>query len=71
MTKNSPNNHIECSVKVRYRQADQGCKLYLTEDEKITVIFNEPQRSVALGQSAVFYVGEECLGGGIIDEIIK
>ena len=58
-------------VKVRYRQVDQGCKLYLTEDEKITVLFDKPQRSVALGQSAVFYMGEECLGGGIIDEIIK
>tara|TARA_Y100000590_G_scaffold252201_1_gene283175 strand:- start:8 stop:1111 length:1104 start_codon:yes stop_codon:yes gene_type:complete len=71
ITKNNPNDHLECKVKVRYRQADQGCKLYLTEDEKITVLFNEPQRSVALGQSAVFYMGEECLGGGIIDEIIK
>ena len=71
LTKNSLNDHLECMVKVRYRQVDQGCKLYLTEDEKITVLFDKPQRSVALGQSAVFYMGEECLGGGIIDEIIK
>ena len=71
LTKNSSADHLECMVKVRYRQADQGCKLYLNEDERITVLFNEPQRSVASGQSAVFYMGEQCLGGGIIDEIIK
>ena len=30
------------------------------------IIFDEPQRGVAAGQSAVFYLGEEMLGGGII-----
>ena len=30
------------------------------------VIFDEPQRAIAPGQSVVIYDGEECLGGGII-----
>jgi tRNA-specific 2-thiouridylase len=34
--------------------------------QKIKVIFNKPQRAVTPGQSAVFYKGEELLGGGVI-----
>ena len=35
------------------------------------VIFDEPQIAVTPGQSAVFYLGEVCLGGGIIETQIK
>ena len=38
--------------------------------KKYRVIFDEPQKAVTLGQVVVIYDGEECLGGGIIDEII-
>ena len=41
------------------------------DDNTIKVIFDEPQIAVTPGQSAVFYLGEVCLGGGIIEEQIK
>lgn len=58
---------LQCKVKIRYRQEDQDCHLSATSDKKsIMMIFKKPQWAVAPGQSAVFYKGERCLGGGVI-----
>ena len=55
------------TAKVRYRQVDQSCIITHIEDETAHVHFDEPQRAVTAGQSIVFYDGERCLGGGIIE----
>ena len=60
-----------CTVKTRYRQADIPCEIQPLDNNTIKVIFDEPQIAVTPGQSAVFYLGEVCLGGGIIEEQIK
>ncbi|MBE9538479.1 MAG: tRNA 2-thiouridine(34) synthase MnmA, partial [Proteobacteria bacterium] len=57
---------VRLSAKVRYRQADQDCQLTATESG-YTVTFDEPQRAVTPGQSVVFYQGDLCLGGGVIE----
>lgn len=62
-----PNDGIKLTAKTRYRQSDQTCTIYHDED-KVRVVFDEPQRAVTLGQSVVFYDGEVCLGGGVIDD---
>ena len=62
---------LRCTVKTRYRQTDVPCTIEPIDDESIKVIFDEPQIAVTPGQSAVFYLDEVCLGGGIIDQQLK
>ncbi len=57
-------------MKTRYRQSDIACTIIPLSDDRIKVMFDEPQVAVTPGQSAVFYQGEICLGGGIIEERI-
>ncbi|EMB48287.1 tRNA-specific 2-thiouridylase MnmA [Vibrio mimicus] len=61
---------LRCSVKTRYRQSDIACTIIPLSDDRIKVMFDEQQVAVTPGQSAVFYQGEICLGGGIIEERI-
>jgi tRNA-specific 2-thiouridylase len=62
-----PSPIFKCSAKVRYRQADQACKVYVNDNGLLKVHFDEPQRAVTPGQSVVFYQNDVCLGGAVID----
>jgi tRNA-uridine 2-sulfurtransferase len=62
----APAAEFVCSAKIRYRQVDQACRVQLT-DTGCLVEFEQPQRAVTPGQSVVFYDGDSCLGGGIIE----
>lgn len=61
-------SRITC--KIRYRQQDQQCQLTPQADGSLQVLFHEPQRAVTPGQSIVFYDGDVCLGGGIIEQAL-
>jgi tRNA-specific 2-thiouridylase len=58
---------LHCMAKTRYRQPDQGCSVQVDTQGSCVVSFNEPQRAVTPGQSVVFYQGDCCLGGGVIE----
>ncbi|MFH1175677.1 MAG: tRNA 2-thiouridine(34) synthase MnmA [bacterium] len=56
------------SVKIRYLHPDILVKkLEKMGEGRYKVILKKPQRAIIAGQSAVFYQGEELLGGGIIE----
>jgi tRNA-uridine 2-sulfurtransferase len=62
-----PQLPLHCAAKVRYRQQDQSCTLSHSTEQGYRVDFETPQRAITPGQSVVFYQGERCLGGGVIE----
>ncbi|EHR42009.1 tRNA 2-thiouridine(34) synthase MnmA [Alishewanella jeotgali] len=66
-----PQQVCRLTVKTRYRQHDIPCTVTPRSDGRLQVIFDSPQKAVTPGQSAVFYLDEVCLGGGIIDEALS
>ena len=62
-----PGEQARLAVKIRYRAADVMATVTRTGPDRLTVVFDSPQAAVTPGQSAVFYDGELCLGGAIID----
>lgn len=79
----NPKFPLTCEARIRYRQPLQSCMIEKPEirtfrrrlgagenqkSETLAVLFDEPQRAATPGQSIVFYVGDQMLGGGIIEE---
>ncbi len=60
-----PGERFEAEVQVRYRAAAVPAEVALQGNEA-RVTFEKPVRAVTPGQAAVFYRGEEVLGGGTI-----
>lgn len=58
-------NEMEAITKIRYKDAGSNSKI-IERDQKMYVHFDHMVSAVAPGQSAVFYEGNDLLGGGII-----
>lgn len=61
---------FDCCAKARYSQPDQRCQLQSYAGGYV-VVFEQPQRAITPGQSVVFYGGEVCLGGGVIEQALE
>jgi tRNA-specific 2-thiouridylase len=61
-----PRLPLKVRVKIRYKTPFAKATIFPTRNKIYKAIFEEPQRAITPGQSAVFYKGEEVLGGGII-----
>ena len=60
---------LRCAAKTRYRQIEQSCTIRDQGAGTLLVNFDQPQRAMTPGQFVVFYDGEECLGGSVIDSV--
>jgi tRNA-specific 2-thiouridylase len=61
-----PTGEIRVNIKIRHRHDPAPAVLRVTGDDVIEAIFDEPQRAITPGQSAVFYQEDEVVGGGWI-----
>ena len=64
---NAPSDVFDCTIRLRHRQKDRGCTVHI-DGANAHVEFADKQRAVTPGQSAVFYIGDVCLGGGIVEK---
>jgi tRNA-specific 2-thiouridylase len=61
-----PTGPIRVDIKIRHRHEPAPATLTITSLATIEATFDEPQRAITPGQSAVFYQGDEVAGGGWI-----
>jgi tRNA-specific 2-thiouridylase len=61
---------VEAWVQIRYRHPGAPAVLFPLEGGKVKVHFKIPQKSITPGQAAVFYQGDEVLGGGWIEKAL-
>ena len=58
---------IRVQAKVRYAAKPAAATVEQTDNDRIRVVFDDPQRAISTGQSVVLYDGNVVVGGGIID----
>jgi len=59
-------SHFSSEVKIRYKHKAQKANIFVKKNKTAEVVFNDPQKAITPGQSAVFYKADTLLGGGII-----
>ena len=68
-TGDMPASAFRADVKVRYRTPAAPAVVTPLADRAVRIEFDEPQRALTPGQAAVFYAGDEVLGGATIDRV--
>ena len=62
---------LEAEVQIRYRSPAVACLIRQRDDQACEVRFHEPVAAVTPGQAAVFYRGEQLIGGGWIERALR
>ncbi|HEY4696058.1 MAG TPA: tRNA 2-thiouridine(34) synthase MnmA [Candidatus Hydromicrobium sp.] len=61
-----PRNNFKAMVKIRYNFNETSAEIRIKNKKTASVIFDMPQKAVTPGQSAVFYIDDTLIGGGVI-----
>lgn len=67
----SPTAPTFCTAKFRYRGQDHPVSVEYLDDNQALVRYHSKAKSVTPGQACVLYLGEQCIGSGIIKEVYK
>ena len=62
----APSGELRVQIKIRHRHEPVWATLSLAGEDRVRAVFDEPQRAITPGQAAVFYDGDEVVGGGWI-----
>ena len=62
----TPTSSVKAAVQIRHRHTPGAATITATDDDRVEVVFDSPERAISPGQAAVFYDGDEVLGGGWI-----
>lgn len=57
---------IKAGVSIRYHHPDYPALIERMDSDKLSIRFDNPQRAVTPGQSAVIYQDDQLIGGGVI-----
>jgi len=63
----TPPKEFCAMAKIRYNQKEEEATITVLDENRVHIEFDNPQRAIAKGQSAVFYDGDTVIGGGIIE----
>ena len=55
---------MKLMAKIRYNSPEVPCRVYMTGEDEVRVVFDEPQRAITPGQAVVFYDGDIVAGRG-------
>ena len=67
MAFDAPKEPFRAMAKVRYRHTPQWAVVTPLGEDRMEVVFDEPQRAITAGQSVVLYQEDVVVGGGIIE----
>ena len=58
-------------AKVRYKDEGAAASARTLDDARLEVLYDVPRRAITPGQSVVVYEGDDVVGGGIIDDVLR
>lgn len=66
ITCNAIEKPMKVNARVRYNQKEQPATVVQVDEDKLHIVFDEPQRAISKGQAVVLYDGDTVVGGGTI-----